>query len=70
MSFIEHLHGLAKLEENTGKKIAFSTSADKIQAMQYKIEQLKKENEEFKDFLNLIADESKPWSMQDLKSLL
>jgi hypothetical protein len=33
------------------------------------VEQLQKENAEYKGFLKLIADECEPWSMQDLKAL-
>lgn len=34
MSFTEHLMGLAELEDNVGKKVAFKTSAETIERLE------------------------------------
>ena len=39
--WIRHLQGLAKLEENAGKKVAFETSAETIQSLQAENERLR-----------------------------
>jgi len=41
MSFTEHLRGLARIESNAGKKVAFSTSAEKIDLLEDEVEKLK-----------------------------
>ena len=46
MSFTDHLKGLAKLEDNAGKKVAFHSAA-------IEIEELQAENEELKRSLEL-----------------
>lgn len=42
MKWVEHLRGLAKIEDNHGKRIAFDTSAEKIEQLVTENEKLKK----------------------------
>ena len=39
----KHLRGLAELEENIGKRVAFETSADRIDRLESENERLKSE---------------------------
>ena len=41
--WIEHLKGLAKLEDNVGKRVAFETSAEEIQRLEAENAELRKQ---------------------------
>ena len=54
--WIEHLNGLAELEANIGKKVAFKASADKIQDLEKQVEAKDKEIERLKEWVDGCKD--------------
>ncbi len=51
-NWLSHLRGLAEIEENAGKKVAFETSADMIECLQREMKLMAEELEEVKEVPN------------------